>query len=74
MQAQDSRIQITGSRKIIFCVMPGSEFSQGHVLGDKPIRVIIHGHHPHEASGSRSASGKLVFLPETVDELFKLGG
>ncbi|CAH1414988.1 unnamed protein product [Lactuca virosa] len=37
-----------------------------------PSRVIIHGHHPDDQTTDRGKTGKLVRLPETVDELLKL--
>ncbi|XP_078428067.1 potassium channel protein [Wolffia australiana] len=56
-EAQDSSIK-------------GQEYNEGQIHGDKRIRVIIHGHHPDESKGR--SKGKLVFLPETIDELLKL--
>ncbi|CAA7409946.1 unnamed protein product [Spirodela intermedia] len=40
--------------------------------GDKPTRVVMHGRRPDEGDGTRTAPGKLVFLPESIGELLKL--
>ncbi|KAL7608942.1 hypothetical protein Lser_V15G10582 [Lactuca serriola] len=37
-----------------------------------PSRVIIHGHHPDDQTTDRGKTGKLVRLPETVEEILKL--
>lgn len=37
-------------------------------------RVIIHEHHPDESTESGNSMGKLVLLPETIEELFGLAG
>uniref|UniRef100_A0A1D1XE70 Potassium channel n=1 Tax=Anthurium amnicola TaxID=1678845 RepID=A0A1D1XE70_9ARAE len=42
------------------------------ISGDSPKRVIIHGHHPDEVDKACKVPGKLVYLPETVQEILKL--
>nr|XP_043613451.1 potassium channel KAT3-like [Erigeron canadensis] len=37
-----------------------------------PLRVVIHGHHPNEEEPDRKMTGKLVHLPESIEELFNL--
>ncbi|XP_023748470.1 potassium channel KAT3 [Lactuca sativa] len=37
-----------------------------------PSMVIIHGHHPDDQTTDRGKTGKLVRLPETVEEILKL--
>ncbi|GMN39766.1 hypothetical protein TIFTF001_008989 [Ficus carica] len=37
-----------------------------------PVRVIIHGYNPNETSTEGDMSGKLVHLPDSIDELFRL--
>ncbi|CAN0906993.1 Potassium channel KAT3 [Linum grandiflorum] len=37
-----------------------------------PVRVIIHGHHPNELQLEHETFGKLVHLPDTLEELFRL--
>ncbi|MQM20909.1 hypothetical protein Taro_053939, partial [Colocasia esculenta] len=39
---------------------------------DPPRRVIMHGHHPDEADTQHKVSAKLVFLPESIEEVLKL--
>ncbi|CAL1373518.1 unnamed protein product [Linum trigynum] len=41
-------------------------------LSTKSIRVIIHGHHPKELPTEKYTFGKLVYLPDTVEELLGL--
>ncbi|KAK8620106.1 hypothetical protein V6N13_066591 [Hibiscus sabdariffa] len=41
--------------------------------GARTIRVIIHGHHPTEAT-SNDRLGKLVYLPDSLEDLFCLAG
>ncbi|KAE8674392.1 hypothetical protein F3Y22_tig00111758pilonHSYRG00310 [Hibiscus syriacus] len=41
--------------------------------GASTIRVIIHGHHPNEGA-SNERLGKLVYLPDSLDDLFSLAG
>ncbi|EXB60466.1 Potassium channel KAT3 [Morus notabilis] len=37
-----------------------------------PVRVIIHGYNPNETTTEGETSGKLVHLPDSIDELFRL--
>ncbi|KAJ4708002.1 Potassium channel like [Melia azedarach] len=36
------------------------------------IRVIIHGHHPNRNTAEGDTSGKLIYLPDSIEDLFKL--
>ncbi|OMO90972.1 Cyclic nucleotide-binding-like protein [Corchorus olitorius] len=38
------------------------------------IRVIIHGHHPTEGTMSSETLGKLIYLPDSIKELFRVAG
>lgn len=38
-----------------------------------PVRVIIHGHSPDE-NASDENTGKLVHVPKSIEDLFKLAG
>ncbi|KAG8635848.1 hypothetical protein MANES_16G069300v8 [Manihot esculenta] len=37
-----------------------------------PIRVIIHGHHSNESPKEGDISGKLIHLPDSIEDLFRL--
>ncbi|KAF4370025.1 hypothetical protein CsatB_007773 [Cannabis sativa] len=37
-----------------------------------PVRVIIHGHSPNENTTEGKTTGKLVYLPETIEDLYSL--
>ncbi|POO03770.1 Voltage dependent potassium channel [Trema orientale] len=37
-----------------------------------PVRVIIHGHNPNENTTEGDMMGKLVYLPDTIEDLFRL--
>ncbi|PWA95017.1 potassium channel, voltage-dependent, EAG/ELK/ERG [Artemisia annua] len=37
-----------------------------------PLRVVIHGHHPHEETTDSKRTGKLVHLPESIEDLLNL--
>ncbi|XP_024985614.1 potassium channel KAT3 [Cynara cardunculus var. scolymus] len=37
-----------------------------------PVRVVIHGHHPHEETTDGKRTGKLVHLPDSIEDLFNL--
>ncbi|KAF3446014.1 hypothetical protein FNV43_RR11192 [Rhamnella rubrinervis] len=39
-----------------------------------PLRVIIHGHDPNESTAEGDAAGKLVHLPDSIEELFRIAG
>lgn len=39
-----------------------------------PTRVIIHGHSPEDKLNEGENPGKLIYLPETIDEVLKLAG
>eukprot|EP00257_Ricinus_communis_P025257 XP_025012671.1 potassium channel KAT3 isoform X2 [Ricinus communis] len=42
------------------------------ISSKKPIRVVIHGHHPEECSEEGDTSGKLIHLPDSIEDLLKL--
>ncbi|CAH1451632.1 unnamed protein product [Lactuca virosa] len=37
-----------------------------------PLRVVIHGHHPHEKTIDGKRTGKLVHLPDSIEDLLNL--
>ncbi|KAJ7966084.1 Potassium channel like [Quillaja saponaria] len=37
-----------------------------------PIRVVIHGHHPNENTMGGETSGKLILIPDSIEDLFRL--
>ncbi|XP_031261089.1 potassium channel KAT3-like [Pistacia vera] len=37
-----------------------------------PIRVIIHGHHPNKSTTEGDTSGKLIHLPDSIEDLYTL--
>ena len=39
-----------------------------------PIRVIIHGYNPNENTSNDDKGGKLVLVPDSIEELFRLAG
>lgn len=39
-----------------------------------PLRVIIHGHHPDDRTNDGDKMGKLIHLPDSVEELLSLAG
>ncbi|XVF48480.1 hypothetical protein PTKIN_Ptkin03bG0193700 [Pterospermum kingtungense] len=41
-------------------------------LSASKIRVIIHGHHPTERTMSSDRLGKLIYLPDSIEDLFNL--
>ncbi|XP_022730435.1 potassium channel KAT3-like [Durio zibethinus] len=41
-------------------------------LSASTIRVIIHGHHPTEGTKSSDRLGKLIYLPDSIEDLFSL--
>ncbi|OAY54336.2 potassium channel KAT3 isoform X2 [Manihot esculenta] len=44
------------------------------ISSKNPIRVVIHGHHPNEspAEGQGDTSGKLIHMPDSIEDLFRL--
>ncbi|XP_037497039.1 potassium channel KAT3 isoform X2 [Jatropha curcas] len=44
-----------------------------HPISSKyPIRVIIHGHHPNDNPTEGDTLGKLIHLPDSIEDLFRL--
>ncbi|OMO61840.1 hypothetical protein CCACVL1_23217 [Corchorus capsularis] len=41
-------------------------------LSARTVRVIIHGHHPNEGTMSSEGLGKLIYLPDSIEELFRI--
>ncbi|XVF35502.1 hypothetical protein REPUB_Repub18cG0151100 [Reevesia pubescens] len=41
-------------------------------LSASTIRVIVHGHHPNEGTMSSDRLGKLIYLPDSIEDLFSL--
>lgn len=39
-----------------------------------PLRVVIRGHHPHEETTDSNRTGKLVHLPDSIEDLLNLAG
>ena len=39
-----------------------------------PTRIIIHGHHPNEKLTEGESPGKLIHLPDTIEDLLRLAG
>ncbi|KAI3687395.1 hypothetical protein L1987_81090 [Smallanthus sonchifolius] len=42
------------------------------LLNTSPLRVVIHGHHPHEKTTESKRTGKLVHLPDSMEDLLNL--
>ena len=39
-----------------------------------PLRVIIHGHHPDDKTTDDVHKGKLIHLPDSIEDLLSLAG
>lgn len=39
-----------------------------------PVRVIIHDHHPSESTLEGNMTGKLIHLPNSIEDLLKIAG
>lgn len=48
--------------------------AENPLLSTLPLRVIIYGHDPNENMTEGDAAGKLVHLPDSIEDLFKLAG
>lgn len=59
------------SLRYYFAGMPETSSPWSSTL---PVRVIIHGYNPNETTTEGETSGKLVHLPDSIDELFRLAG
>ncbi|KAJ0799285.1 putative KHA domain-containing protein [Helianthus annuus] len=42
------------------------------LINTLPMRVVIHGYHPHEGTTDSKRTGKLVHLPDSVEDLLNL--
>ncbi|KAI4341851.1 hypothetical protein MLD38_026525 [Melastoma candidum] len=50
----------------------GGQKTSAAISRESVPRIIIHGHHPGEASTGGSARGKLIHLPDTTEGLFRM--
>jgi hypothetical protein len=52
----------------------GTQETSPTVSSTLPIRVIVHGHHPNENAIEDDMMGKLINLPDSTEDLFRLAG
>jgi hypothetical protein len=52
----------------------GTQETSTTVSSTFPIRVIVHGHHPNENAMEDDTMGKLINLPDSIEDLFRLAG
>jgi hypothetical protein len=52
----------------------GTQETSTTVSSTLPIRVIVHGHHPNENAMEDDTMGKLINLPDSIEDLFRLAG
>ncbi|CAN1238891.1 Potassium channel KAT3 [Linum grandiflorum] len=52
--------------------LSGTNGTSNSVYNQCYVRVIIHGHHPKELKTEKDTFGKLIYRPDTLEELFTL--